>query len=68
MHLGILRRLRLHTAQGITHSEVFSGTDPSRSGEHDGNEAEVLASILDELILELRGARTEENKQTNKQK
>lgn len=36
----------------------------SGPGEHDGNEPEILASILDELILELHD--TQEKKNTLK--
>lgn len=49
----------------ITHTTVYMHSCPSTvtehntnlfsPGEHDGNEPEILASILDELILELNG-------------
>lgn len=40
----------------------------SSPGEHDGNEPEILASILDELILELHDAQKKKTTHWNNKK
>lgn len=55
---GFLRGQGLaSTAVGVFPTCRTAATYPLRPGEHDGNEPEILAAVLDELILELRGGK-----------
>lgn len=42
---------------GVSPTYGTAATYLLRPGEHDGNEPEILAAVLDELILELRGTK-----------
>lgn len=53
---------------GVSPTYEAAATYLFRPGEHDGNEPEILAAVLDELILELRGTKGRKEGEERKSK